>query len=106
MARYLLLAAELIGAGDAARCGLVNEVVPAAQLMDRAMALAKACAEGGPNALARTKEFLAQFSRQALSIEAAAQASAAPRLTEECREGLRAFFDKKPVPWAPPPDSE
>ena len=101
MARYLLLAAELIGAGDAARCGLVNEVVPAVQLMDRAMALAKACAEGGPNALARTKEFLAQFSRQALSIEAAAQASAAPRLTEECREGLRAFFEKKPVPWAP-----
>ena len=99
MARYLLLAGELIGGDDAVRCGLVNETVPAAALMDRAMALARACAEGGPGALARTKEFLAQFSRQAVSIEAAAQGSAAPRLTEECRQGLRAFFAKQPAPW-------
>ena len=100
MARYLLLASELVSADDALHAGLVNEVVPAAGLMDRALALARACAEGGPNALARTKELLAQFSRQALSIGAAAQASAAPRLTDECREGLRAFFAKTPAPWA------
>jgi len=99
MARYLLLAGEVIGADDAVHCGLLNEVVSAAQLMDRAMTLARSCAEGGPNALARTKGFLAQFSRQVLSIEAAAQGSAAPRLTEECREGLRAFFAKKAAPW-------
>jgi methylglutaconyl-CoA hydratase len=101
MARYLLLTGESIDAGEAVRCGLVNEVVPSARLLERATALGRACAEGGPNALARTKEFLAQFSRQALSIEAAAQGSAAPRLTDECREGLRAFFAKKPVPWFP-----
>jgi methylglutaconyl-CoA hydratase len=100
MARYLLLTGELIDAHEAARAGLVNEVVPGDQLMDRALALARACAEGGPQALARTKEFLAQFSRQSLSIEQAAQGSASPRLTEECREGLRAFFGKKPAPWA------
>ena len=39
--------------------------------------LAAACAEGGPMALAKTKEFLRQFSRQSLSIEDAATASAA-----------------------------
>lgn len=99
MARYLLLTGETIGADEAIRCGLVNEVVPAAQVVDRALVLANACAEGGPIALARTKEFLAQFSRQTVSIEQAAQGSAAPRLTEECREGLHAFFAKKPVPW-------
>jgi len=99
MARHLLLAGELVSADEAAHAGLLNEVVPTDQLIDRAMALARACAEGGPNALARTKELLAQFSRQALSIEAAAEASAAPRLTEECREGLRAFFAKKAAPW-------
>jgi hypothetical protein len=38
---------------------------------------------------------------QALSVEEAARASAAPRLTEECRQGLQAFFNKKPVPRAP-----
>jgi methylglutaconyl-CoA hydratase len=34
-------------------------------------------------------------------LEEAAQASAAPRLTDECRQGLRAFFAKQPTPWAP-----
>jgi methylglutaconyl-CoA hydratase len=99
MARYLLLSGELIDAGDAARVGLINEVVPADRLLDRAMALAKACAEGGPQALAKTKEYLRQFSHQSLSIEDAAKASAAPRLTEECQQGLRAFFAKKAAPW-------
>lgn len=99
MARYLLLTGDLIDAAEAARSGLVNEVVPADALRDRAMALAKACAEGGPNALAKTKEYLHQFSRQALSIEEAAKASAAPRLTDECQQGLRAFFAKQAVPW-------
>ena len=74
MARYLLLSGELIDANDAVRCGLVNEVPPADRLLERALALAKACAEGGPQALAKTKELLHQFSRQAVSIEDAAKA--------------------------------
>jgi methylglutaconyl-CoA hydratase len=99
MARYLLLSGELIGGDEAVRSGLVNELVPAAQLMERAMTLGRACAEGGPQALARTKQFLTQFSRQSVSIEAAAQGSAAPRLTQECRDGLRSFFNRQPAPW-------
>ena len=92
------LIGELLDANEAVRAGFLNEIVPPERLLDRALALAKACAEGGPNALAKTKEFLQQFSRQALSIEQAAEASAAPRLTEECQEGLRAFFAKKAAP--------
>jgi methylglutaconyl-CoA hydratase len=101
MARYLLLAGEMIDASEAVRCGLINELAPAERLLERAHALAKACAEGGPLALAKTKDYLRQFSRQALSIEDAAKASAAPRLTDECQQGLRAFFAKKPAPWLP-----
>src|SRR6266542_3932035 len=88
MARYLLLTGELIDATEARQGGLINEVVPAARLLDRAGEWARALAEGGPNALARTKELLHRFSRQATSVEEAARASAAPRLTEECRQGL------------------
>jgi methylglutaconyl-CoA hydratase len=99
-ARYLLLTGDLIDAAEAYRAGLVNAVVPPAQLLEQAHAWARSLAEGGPQALARTKELLATFSRQALSVEEAARASAAPRLTEECKQGLRAFFDKKPAPWA------
>jgi methylglutaconyl-CoA hydratase len=100
-ARYLLLTGELIDAAEAHRAGLINAVVPAGELFDRALTLARSLAEGGPNALTQTKELLHQFSRQAVSIQDAAQASAAPRLTEECRQGLEAFFAKKPAPWAP-----
>jgi methylglutaconyl-CoA hydratase len=99
IARYLLLTGETIGADEAVRCGLVNEVVPADRLIDRALTFARACAEGGPMALAKTKEFLQMFSRQAMSIDDAGKASAAPRLTQECQDGLRAFFAKKPAPW-------
>lgn len=99
MARWLLLTGELIDADEAVKAGFVNAVCAPEELMPRAMTWARALAEGGPQALARTKELLGQFSRQALSIEDAARASAAPRLTEECRQGLEAFFAKKPVPW-------
>lgn len=101
-ARYLLLTGELIDAAEAARTGLINTVVPGRQLLEEAHRWARALAEGGPNALASTKSLLKEFSRQALSVEETARASAAPRLTEECQSGLRAFFAKRPVPWAPP----
>jgi methylglutaconyl-CoA hydratase len=100
-ARYLLLMGEVIDAAEAQRIGFINAVVPAEKLLETALAWGRSLAEGGPNALARTKDLLGRFSHQALSIEEAAQASAAPRLTEECRQGLEAFFAKKPVPWAP-----
>jgi methylglutaconyl-CoA hydratase len=102
MARYLLLTGELIDAVVAERAGLINAVAPAGELLGVALGWAKSCAEGGPKALAKTKEWLHQFSRQAVSVREAAEASAAPRLTEECRQGLEAFFAKQPAPWVPP----
>jgi len=101
MARYLLLTGELISADEAKAAGFVNAVVPADRLLDQAHAYAKAIAEGGPDALARTKDLLHRFSHHATSIEEAAKASAAPRLTRECRDGLEAFFAKRPAPWVP-----
>ena len=100
MARYLLLTGELIDAATAKSTGFVNEVVSAEELMPQAMKWASAIAEGGPNALRLTKELLGQFSQQSTSIEETAKASAAPRLTEECQQGLKAFFAKEPVPWS------
>jgi methylglutaconyl-CoA hydratase len=99
MARWLLLSGELIDAETARQTGLINLVTPADGLQTIGMTWAKAIAEGGPEALARTKGFLRQFSRQSVSIEEAAQGSAAPRLSDECQQGLRAFFAKQPPPW-------
>jgi methylglutaconyl-CoA hydratase len=101
MARYLLLTGELIEAAEALRAGFINAVVPVEDLVNQSLAWAQSLAEGGPQALARTKELLHSFSHQALSLEECARASAAPRLSEECRQGLEAFFARRPAPWAP-----
>src|SRR4029077_6404679 len=73
-ARYLLLTGELIDAAEALRVGLVNEVIPGPELLGRAGEWARAIAEGGPSALAQTKELLHQLSHQALSLEETARA--------------------------------
>lgn len=100
-ARQLLLTGELIDANEACRVGLINRVVPPEQLLEKAIDWAKSVADGGPNALALSKSLLQRFSLQAMSVEETARASAAPRLSEECQQGLRAFFAKQPNPWNP-----
>jgi len=98
-ARWLLLTGELIDAAEAYRIGLVNAVVPAEELMVTAEMWCRSIAEGGPKALATTKSLLAKCSHQAVPTNELAKASAEPRLTDECRFGLEAFFEKKCPPW-------
>lgn len=100
-ARWLLLTGELIDGVAALRVGLINQVTTAESLLTAAEGWAKVLAEGGPEAVAKTKEFLHRCSRQGMSVEELARGSAEPRLTDECRHGLAAFFDKKPAPWSP-----
>ena len=99
-ARWLLLTGELIDGADALRLGLVNAVATEPQLLDTAFRWCEALARGGPNSLATTKELLRRCSRQAIPVEELAKASAEPRLTEECKSGLAAFFEKRPAPWS------
>jgi methylglutaconyl-CoA hydratase len=96
-ARWMLLTGELIDSVEAHRVGLVNAVSPTP--LDTALKWCDSLAEGGPKALAKTKELLHRCSHQAVPVAELANASAEPRLTDECRGGLAAFFDKKPVPW-------
>jgi methylglutaconyl-CoA hydratase len=101
MARYLFLTCEMIEATAALEAGLLNAVAGPDALLSTAHQWAQAVEAGGPLAIAKTKELLDSFSHQALSVEQAAQESAAPRLTQECREGLSAFFEKRQPPWMP-----
>src|SRR5687767_14999763 len=84
-ARWLLLTGELIDAVEALRMRFINAIVTPEHLMDAADEWARSLAEGGPKALAQTKDLLRTFSRQAPSVEELARASAEPRLTEEAR---------------------
>ena len=99
MARYLFLTGEMIDAATALEARLINAIASPETLMTVALTWAEAVNAGGPNAIEKTKDLLNTFSHQALSVEQAAQESAAPRLTEECREGLAAFFEKRQPPW-------
>ena len=67
---------------------MINQVVAASKLDETAYAWAGSVAEGGPQALATTKELLKRCSHQALTITDFACASAEPRLGDECRQGL------------------
>ncbi len=98
-ARWMLLTGELIDASEAQRVGLVNAIVEPELLLATAMQWCQSMAEGGPKALAKTKELLQWCSHQAVPIGDLAKASAEPRLTDEARHGITAFFEKRPAPW-------
>ena len=99
-ARDLLLRCEPIEAMAAWRIGLINEVVTG-DLLEAAWNWACTLAQAGPHALAATKALLARFGPSAELREEAARGSALVRLTAECKEGLRAFVEKRPPAWAP-----
>lgn len=97
-ARFLVLTGELVGADRAKEMGLINEVVPRDQLMATAMKWAQFVAMNAPKAESITKSLLEKFSAQAVSMKTA-DYKEAPHLTDECRAGLEAFFQKRPAPW-------
>lgn len=98
-ARRMLLTGELIDADIAFRIGLVNAVVADDRLMPYALGWCASLHEGGPEALATTKQLLRTCTRQSVGVDELAKASAEPRLGTECHDGLKAFFEKKPAPW-------
>jgi methylglutaconyl-CoA hydratase len=98
-ARWLLLTGELLDSIDALKLGLVNHVANAEMLMPMVARLCNSLEQGGPKALATTKQLLRSCSQQSVGIEQLAKASAEPRLTDECQTGLRAFFQKEAPPW-------
>jgi len=93
----MLLTGNPIGAEEAYRIGLVNRVVPAAQLMDEARALARALAAKAPVAL----RCILDAVRGGLGMSfAEAQEYEATLFglvfaTDDMREGTRAFLDKR-----------
>lgn len=98
-ARWMLLTGELIDAPEALRVGLINAIAEPDALLGTASRWADSLAEGGPKALATTKTLLARCSQRSVPAEDLAKASAEPRLTDECREGLSAFFEKRSAAW-------
>lgn len=102
-ARRYFLSAERIDAATAERIGLVHEVVDEAALDERVAAVAAELAKGGPHALSAAKDLLGCLRDGSPQddelLSDTAHRIAAIRVTEEAREGLAAFFDKRPPRW-------
>lgn len=97
-AAELAFTGESLSAVDAERFGLVARVVPAASLLDDARALAIRLASGAPKAIGMTKRALARSwdATLAESLEYEAYLQGIAGATDDHREGLAAFVEKRP----------
>jgi enoyl-CoA hydratase/carnithine racemase len=104
---YLCLTGELIPAAQALQIGLVNEVVPYAELDGRIHAVLELLGKGSPAALRRGK--YAMRALESMSFDSAlafaeSQIALAAQ-TNDAREGLAAFKEKRAPAWAASEDS-
>ncbi len=96
-AMYLCLTAEMIDAATALRIGLVQKVVPAGELMDEARRIAGLIAGKAPLAITATKRAIIDGAHLPLADGLALEAKkfGASIVTDDFREGSRAFLDKR-----------
>ena len=94
----ILLLGERFGAADALAMGLVNRVVPLAELDAAVDAVARALADGPREALTATKRLLRGSFDRTLSGQLQAEAVSFGRLsaTDDFVEGVASFLEKRP----------
>lgn len=100
VAMELVLTGDPIDAERALQVGLVNAVVPADEVLPRAMAYAERIAANGPLAVAASKE-LARLGARDLDAAWARLAELQPKVfaSEDAREGALAFVEKRQPVW-------
>jgi crotonobetainyl-CoA hydratase len=101
-AMALVLTARRIPAEEARRIGLINEIVPAAELMSRARALADDILACAPLAIQASKQVMLRSLAQAdLASTMHEDYPLAQRMlaSDDAREGPKAFAEKRPPKW-------
>lgn len=100
--RRWALTAEAFDAAEARRIGLVHEVVEEAGLRAAGEKIADAVLRNGPRAVAAAKALVHRVARAPLDdalVEDTARRIAAIRASDEGREGLAAFLEKRTPSW-------
>ncbi len=101
-ARRYALTAETFDAAEAHRLGLIHEVVGEEALWPAAERVVDALLRNGPRALAEAKALVSRVARAPIDDELVghtAERIASIRTSEEGREGLGAFLEKRPPAW-------
>jgi enoyl-CoA hydratase len=93
--RRLALSGAIVGAAEAERLGLVDEVVPQGQGLPRAEALAAAIAARGPVAVAIAKQLINAAEGEEASMAIEAIAGALTSYTDDLKEGVASFREKR-----------
>ena len=96
-AKELIITGRILDADEAARIGLVNEVVPVGEARTRADEVAEEIAARGPLAVREVKRLLDDAMDVDLDTGQAAELDASERIfaTDDMLEGAYAFFEKR-----------
>lgn len=96
-AAEMALTGDVIDAAEALACGLVSRVVPDAELIGAARALARRIAANPPHAVRMTKRLLWEGRRADLAslLELASAMQAAAHATADHEEAVAAFLEKR-----------
>ena len=99
MAKKLIYSAEMIDAQEAYRIGLVDEVVPAEELMEAAEKLAKTIMSKAPIAIKMAKVAINNGINTDLTIgvQFEAESYTSTFVSEDRVEGMKAFVEKRPA---------
>jgi methylglutaconyl-CoA hydratase len=101
-ARRYFLTAETFPAANARRIGLVHEVVPDDRLDEAVEKIVGDLLQGAVGAQGRSKRLVAEVTDRPVTealMRLTAEAIAEARASEEGREGLAAFFEKRKPGW-------
>jgi enoyl-CoA hydratase/carnithine racemase len=100
-AMEILMTGDFVGADEALRIGLVNRVVPKAQLWDETLALARKLCDRPPLALAAAKMAVNVGGEMDLykGIDFALEEFLLLFASEDQKEGMRAFLEKRKPVW-------
>jgi methylglutaconyl-CoA hydratase len=100
--RELLYTAELTNAARAKEIGLVNRVVAPEEVMNEALQFAALVLQGAPGALAQTKRLVEDLWWHSVKedVDIALKYHMEARKSDEAREGIAAFNEKRKPNWA------
>jgi enoyl-CoA hydratase len=97
----MILSGEQVSAREAYEMGLVSRLVPRAELSPAVDALARALAGFSPTALGLAKEAAATVAglEYGASLRYLRELITLVALSDDAREGIKAFFEKRPPNW-------
>jgi len=99
--RDLLLTGRILEPAEAKEIGLINEIVPAEKLMERAKELADILVAASPGSVTRAKRLLTSAAAAGVDadLERAILENARIRCTPDFKEGLASFLEKRKPVW-------